>query len=74
MREKEIVDAFMFWVGFVLMVIATLIKGLAHKKNLDGSYLLLQGETRGFLNGISFVIYSISLVLLGVWYGANYIN
>ncbi len=67
-------DAYAFKLGFALMVIAAIMKGLAHRKGLDGKHLIVKEETRGFLSGIAFIVYSTSLVITGVWYGANYIN
>jgi hypothetical protein len=72
-REELTMNSPMCVLAACLLAAAAFTKWLAHTKDTDGN-TIMEKEAQGFLKGVSWLLWSAGLLILGAWYGANYTN
>lgn len=60
-------------VGIVLMFAAGFFRWLTTRTGNDGFHVL-KDEQRGFMKAIAWVLWTGAVLIIGIWYGANYTN
>lgn len=63
----------MIYVGIVMAVVAALFRGVAARTGNDGKHVM-EEEGRGFAKAIAWVLWTGAVLIIGIWYGANYTN